>query len=65
MEEKPNTQKLSLNEAIFQVVFLINNNRFDSALEIVRSNEISLSLLSDNKAITALEDFKGYMKNQF
>lgn len=65
IEEGQNCQKLSLNEAIFQVIFLINNNRFDSALEIVKSNEISLSVLSNNKSIKALEDFKSYMKKQF
>ena len=63
MQEKANTPKLSLSEAIFQAVFLINNNRFESALEVVKTNDISLSLLSENKSINHLEDFKGFIKN--
>ena len=64
-QDEINTNKLSLKEAMLQVVFLINNKRFESAQEIVQINEIPLSELSQNKSINGLEDFKGYMKNKF
>ena len=65
ISKEVNTRKLSLSEAIFQVVFLINNNRFESALEIVQINEILLSDLSQNKTINGLEQFREFVKNKF
>ena len=62
IQDSKDDQKLSINEAIFQVVFLINNNRFESALEVVETNNISLGELSENKSITCLEDFRSYIK---
>ena len=37
------TQKMNIEESIFQVVFLINNKRFESAMDIIKINDISLN----------------------
>mgnify|MGYP000034599096 CR=1 FL=1 len=63
VQENTYTQEMSLKEAMLQIVFLINNKRFDSALNILKGNEISLSSLSQNKSINNLEDFKVYTEN--
>ena len=63
-QENDITNELSLKEAMLQVVFLINNKRYDSALEIVRGNEISLPSLNQNKSINYLDDFEIYVKNK-
>lgn len=64
-KEDLNIDQLSLKDTLLQVVFLINNNRFESALEIVKINEIPISLLSQNESIGCLEDFMEFVKNKF
>jgi len=65
IQENERTSELSLKETMLQIVFFINNKRFDSALELVKGNEISLSSLKQNEAINYLDDFKVYIKNKF
>lgn len=64
MRKYLNMQKANLQDAIFQVAFLINNQRYESALEIIQVNEISLKDLSLNKAINNLDDFRVFVKNK-
>ncbi len=62
---KVDTTKLTLNEILFQVSFFINNNRFESALCLMQTNEILLLDLSQNKSIKNLDAFRTFVKDQF
>lgn len=64
IKEKEYTPELTLKEAMLQLVFLINNKRFDSAFAILKGNEIAVSSLSQNESINCLEDFKVYINNK-
>lgn len=62
-DEVKKCEEISFSEAMLQVVFLINNERYDSAMEVVKTNEITIAHLIENGSIKNLDTFKKLMNN--
>ncbi len=64
MRKYLNMEKSNLEDALYQVTFLINNKRYESAFEIIQVNEISITDLEKVKSIMELAEFNEYVKKE-